>query len=113
MEGVNSDYNTEFTLDELLLALKTCKGSRPGPDNISYSMLEHLGPVSLTKLLKLFNEIWNTHTSPRMWHFSHVIPIPKETGHLTDPSAFRPIALTSCLCKVMERMIKRRRFVKC
>ena len=108
MGGVNSDYNSEFTLDELLLALKTCKGSSPGPDNITYSMLQHLGPESLKKILKLYNEIWTTHTFPRMWHFSHIIPIPKKTGRLTDPSAFRPIALTSCLCKVMERMIKRR-----
>ena len=32
---VNSGYNTEFTLDELLLALKSCKGTSPGPDQIT------------------------------------------------------------------------------
>ena len=106
--GVNSDYNTEFTLDELLLALKYCKGSSPGPDNISYIMLQHLGHHSITKLLLLYNKIWTTHTFPKSWGFAHTIPIPKKTGRLTDPSAFRPIALTSCLCKVMERMVKRR-----
>ena len=62
--GVNSDYNTEFTLDELLLALKSCKGSSPGPDNISYSIIQHLGHNSLAKLLKLYNMIWTTHTFP-------------------------------------------------
>ena len=60
--GVNSDYNTEFTLDELLFALKYCKGSSPGPDNISYIMLQHLGHHSITKLLLLYNKIWTTHT---------------------------------------------------
>ncbi|MPC56810.1 hypothetical protein E2C01_050775 [Portunus trituberculatus] len=36
MGGVNSDYSTEFTLVELLLALNSCKGSSPGPDNKYY-----------------------------------------------------------------------------
>ena len=71
--------------------------NRLGPDNITYNMIQHLVPDSLSKLLAMYNEIWTTHTFPQSWHFAHVIPIPKKTGRLTDPSAFRPIAFTSCL----------------
>ncbi len=71
-------------------------------------MLQHLGHASLTKFLAIYNEIWTTHAFPQSWHFAHVIPIAKKTGRLTDSSAFHPIALTSCLYKVMERMINRR-----
>ena len=53
----NSEYNTELTLDELFLALKSCKGSSPDPDNVAYNMKQHLGHTSHSKLLFLYNEI--------------------------------------------------------
>ena len=34
-----------------------------------------------------------------------VIPIPKPGKDSKNPSNYRPISLTSCLCKTMERMI--------
>ena len=37
-----------------------------------------------------------------------VIPIPKPNKDHTDPLSYRPIALTSCLCIVLERMINTR-----
>ena len=37
-----------------------------------------------------------------------MIPIPKPNKDHSDPLCYRPIALTSCLCKVLERMINTR-----
>ena len=37
-----------------------------------------------------------------------MIPIPKPNKDHTDPLSYRSIALTSCLCKVLERMINTR-----
>ena len=37
-----------------------------------------------------------------------VIPIPRPDKDHTDPTYYRPIALTSCICKTMERMINDR-----
>ena len=37
-----------------------------------------------------------------------MIPIPKPYKDHTNPFSYRPIALTSCLCKVLERMINTR-----
>ena len=39
------------------------------------------------------------------WRAAMVIPIPKPNKDHTDPLSYRPIALTSCLCKVLECMI--------
>ena len=36
-----------------------------------------------------------------------MIPIPKPGKDPTNPTNYRPIALTSCICKTMERMINR------
>ena len=37
-----------------------------------------------------------------------MIPIPKPGKDPTNPTNNHPIALTSCICKTMERMINRR-----
>ena len=47
---------------------------------------------------------WGSKNSPQVT----VIPIPKPNKDHTDPLSYRPIALTSCLCKVLERMINTR-----
>ena len=43
-----------------------------------------------------------------MWHFWIIIPVPKPGKVLSDPGSYRPIALTSCLCKTIERMVNSR-----
>ena len=45
---------------------------------------------------------------PPSWTEAIVIPITKPGKDATDPSNYRPIALTSCICKTMERMINTR-----
>ena len=37
-----------------------------------------------------------------------IIPIPKPGKDPAEPNNYRPIALTSCLCKTLERMINKR-----
>ena len=42
---------------------------------------------------------------PSIWKLANVIPIPKPGKDHSEPSNYRPIALISCVCKTMERMI--------
>ena len=42
------------------------------------------------------------------WKTAIIIPVPKPGKVLSDPGIYRPIALTSCLCKTMERMVNSR-----
>ena len=37
-----------------------------------------------------------------------MVPIPKPNKDISDPTNYRPIALMSCLCKTMERMVNDR-----
>ena len=105
----NSDncesYNMPFTLDELKSALQSCNDSAAGPDEIHYSLLKHLSESSLICLLKVYNHIWTTGSFPPSWRKAHIIPIPKPGKDLSNPSNYRPIALTSCICKLMEKMV--------
>merc|ERR1719154_238145 len=58
-------------------------------------------------LLKMYNKFFQDHFFPE-WSKSIVIPIPKLEKNPNSPSSYRPIALTSCLCKLMERLINER-----
>ena len=57
---------------------------------------------------RLLNDLWQSQDFPDGWREATVIPIPKPGKDRTDPNNYRPIALTSCLCKIMERMINHR-----
>ena len=59
-------------------------------------------------LLESFNEIWKTGNIPKSWKEATVIPIRNPDKDHTDPTNYRPIALTSCMCKTMARMINDR-----
>ena len=102
------EYNNLFNFDELLDAIKQSHDSATGPDEIHYQMLKHLPESSLQALLGIFNHIWTTGDFPENWRLATVIPIPKPGKDHAEPTNYRPIALTSCLCKTLERMINKR-----
>jgi hypothetical protein len=101
-------YNMPFTKTELQDTIKNSHDTSPGPDNIHYQFLKHLPENSLQLLLHLFNNIWTSGEFPVQWQQGIVIPIPKPNKDYADPNSYRPIALTSCLCKTMERMVNSR-----
>ena len=102
------EYNNLFNFDELLEAINQSNDSATGPDEIHYQMLKHLPESSLQALLSIFNKIWTSGDFPEDWRLATVIPIPKPGKDPAEPTNYRPIALTSCLCKTLERMINKR-----
>ena len=59
--------------------------------------------------------LWERGESPVSWTQATIIPIPNPGKDNTNPNNYRPIALTSCVCKTMERMINISlvRFLEC
>ena len=104
----NEEYNNPFNLDELKDAISKSHDTATGPDEIHYQMLKHLPLKSLQTLLDIFNNMWETGKFPESWELATIIPIPKPGKDHTEPTNYRPIALTSCLCKTLERMINAR-----
>ena len=102
------NYNKPFLLDELKDALNKSNETAAGPDGLYYKFLTHLPQDCLKILLQLFNTIWLSGKIPSSWKEATVVPIPKPNKDLSDPTNYRPIALTSCLCKTMERMVNDR-----
>jgi hypothetical protein len=101
-------YNKPLTLKELTQSIKKAHDSSPGPDKIHYQFLKHLPLTCLSILLEILNGIWEGGNYPPAWSEAHVIPIPKPGKDPKNDNSYRPIALTSCLCKTMERIINNR-----
>ena len=68
-------------------------------------MISNLPDTSLSFILSFFNKIWSDHSFPSAWRTAVTIPFHKQGKDKHDPQNYRPIALTSCLCKLMERMV--------
>ena len=104
-EYTNSPFNTK----EFEGALKTQKAKKsPGPDKITNEMLEHLGTKVKCKLLGIFNNSWKTGHVPQNWREADMVPIHKKGKDRANTDSYRPISLTSCVGKLMERMINTR-----
>ena len=98
-----------ITLQELQKALKRLKPRKsPGPDNITNEMLQNLGNTALIKLLQVFNLSWETGTVPQTWREAIMIPILKKGKDKKKAASYRPISLTSCVVKTLERIINLR-----
>ncbi len=107
-QGVDSNMDEDFNSFELKIAINNSKNTTPGRDMISYSMLKNLPEVAIKALLDLYNHIWNEGSLPEDWKSAIVIPVVKPGKDATKSNSYRLIALTSTLCKVMEKMIVRR-----
>ena len=62
-------------------------------------LLTNLRESSLSLLSGIF---------PPSWSEATIVAIPKPGKDSSDPNNYRPIALTSCLCKTMERVMNNR-----
>ena len=100
--------NLLFTSNELDSDLVKIKSRSTGPDNIHNEMLANLSKNNKLSLLLLFNALYQLSFVPEDWKRVIVVPLPKTNKPLDDVSSYRPISLTSCLCKLFERIITNR-----
>ena len=68
-----------------------------GLEDIRYQFLKHLPESSLQAVLDLMNGIWEAGDMPSIWKLANVIPIPRPGKDNSEPSHYRPIALTNCV----------------
>ena len=104
----DADYNTNFTMKELTDAIQRSGSTSIGPDQIHYDFFRHIGNTQLNAMLQLYNFIWVNNDFPDAWRHSYIIPILKVGKDRTQVQSYRPIQLTSCMCKLLERMVAKR-----
>jgi len=94
-------------LKEIISSVKA--DSSPGPDLINHYILKLIPDEGLAKLLKIFEDILAGKYFLNIWKKYIIILLQKPLKR-----DYRPIALASCVLKILERIIKRRleRFIK-
>ena len=101
----------EFTAEEVKRVIsKPRSASSPSPvDQILYTVLKKC-PSLLPALLHLFNHCWTTQMGPQAWKVGVIYLLGKKKGEKdpSQPSHFRPIALTSCVGKMFTCLLKQR-----
>ena len=83
--------------------LNKFKGS--GPDNMHPHLLKETAITISVPLSMIFQESLRSGETPADWRRANVTPIFKK-GDRTDPANYRPVSLTSQVCKVLESIVR-------
>ena len=98
----------KITLNELKYQIKRLKNDKsPGEDHISNEMLKQLPDSALFHILNLVNHSISTCYLPSAWKLAKITMIPKKKES-EDPNNYRSISLTSCIGKLVEKIVQKR-----
>lgn len=106
-----TDFKNELTLDtvtdaDMLKVLNSLKTSKsPGPDAIHPRLLRELATELAPPLRMLFQRTLDDGKIPDDWKEAVVTPIFKK-GRKDSPGNYRPVSLTSVICKIFETFIR-------
>ena len=92
----------EHVVLKLFLSLKTNKAC--GPDEITPFILKTYAKQLTYIFTYIFNLSLKLKCLPTLWKLSKIIPIPK-SNNVKEMNDLRPIALTSTLVKILERIV--------
>ena len=76
-----------------------------GPDGLSPHLLKMLSSTISPALTKIFRQSLDLNQNPQDWKIQHITPILKPGKLKTDPSSYRPIAITNVCSKILEHII--------
>ena len=68
-------------------------------------ILRECSKVLAEPLSIIFNKSFQSGSLPKMWSCANIVPLFKK-GNKLDPTNYRPVSLTSVLCKTMERIVR-------
>ncbi|KAH8604489.1 putative Reverse transcriptase (RNA dependent DNA polymerase) [Trypanosoma vivax] len=97
---------TEAQLDVALRELSS--GAAPGNDEIHCVELKQLGRVAKKCVLRPLNCSLRIGQVPAKRRHGIIVPLLKANGPASRTASFRPVTLTSTLCRLMERIVARR-----
>ena len=98
-------YNSPISSVELKRMLSSCKHTAAGEDKITYYIIAKSHPQCRSYLLAIMNKIFNTGTFPSQWTTAITLSFLKPGKLKTCAENYRPISLTSCVGKLMEKII--------
>ena len=86
-----------------ILSLNIAKS--PGPDRVHPRLLKELAEIILEPLEKMFNLGLQSSKMPEEWKIGEILAIFKK-GNRRSPMNYRPVSLTSIVCKLLESLVR-------
>ena len=100
--------NIVFEENEVLEMMKNLDVRKAmGPDEIACWILKECAEQLVKPVYHIINHSLETGRLPKDWKRANVVPIYKG-GEKEDPLNYRPVSLTSVMCKLCEKVIKKR-----
>lgn len=94
---------TESKIKEKIRKLRPA--AAPGPDSIGAGLIQELQEELTPALRIVFRKLLDEKHTPEDWRTAHVTPIYKK-GPKHEPGNYRPVSLTSVMCKLFEALVK-------
>ena len=94
-----------FDPTKIISTIHSIKSSS-GPDKIHPKILKNLAVELSVPLSIIFTKLYNKSTLPIAWKTAQVCLKLKGSGSRFTPENYKPVALTSVVCKVMVSIIK-------
>ena len=105
--GPGSISNILFTEEELIEAMKEIRcNSASGPDEFPAMILKQCAHAIAPPLFMIWRNSLNTGIIPTICKTANIIPIHKGKSRAV-PKNYRPVALTSLLIKLFEKVVRR------
>ena len=92
---------------EVLKLLRELDASKSmGPDNVHPFLVKSLADVFVKPLTLIFQKSLSSGTLPTAWKDARITPIFKK-GCKTEPGNYRPVSLSSIVCKTLEKLVRK------
>ncbi|KAF5648576.1 hypothetical protein F52700_892 [Fusarium sp. NRRL 52700] len=97
---------TDEELEEVIRGLPRWKST--GPDEVPYEAIQLGGDILRTHLLRVFQACLHMSYHPANFKDAILVMVRKSTKPASLPTSWRPLALLSCLGKILEKIVASR-----
>ena len=105
--NINQQFNQILPIYVEIAIKELPVGTSPGPDGVSNEMLKKIPANVINQITELANKSLKECHLPEIWKTAQVTMIHKK-GEKSDANNYRPISLTSCIGKLIERILNKR-----
>ncbi|CAM4552508.1 unnamed protein product [Caretta caretta] len=106
MTNVNEDMEVDITTSEVEAKLEQLNGTKSGGlDNLHIRILKELALEIASPLARIFNQSVNSGFVLYDWRIANIV-LSLKKGKKSDLGNYRPVSLTSVVCKVLEKFLK-------